>query len=220
MPGCNHNHHNSEKESDYWTKIATAGEYVASFVSDAYWLGTMLDTMVGFEEESSGALGLSYYGLSFGVTLALLSAGGASYSHMALNTLHQEAVSTLPSAGEFCCQDSLSTMEYCGQSSYPPISSQEVQKQPLLEDNLNKNIGLAWYQNLALVGDYISHVGDVAGPLIFVSELATRNQDSPQWQKITVQCAATLFGGVSSVAGVRTCRNSMLAQVQQLPCKS
>lgn len=66
-------------------------------------------------------------------------------------------------------------------------------------------------QKIALVGDFISHTGDIAGPLTFVASLATHGK-APRWGKGLAQLGATLFGGFSSVANVRTCANAMLGK--------
>jgi hypothetical protein len=64
-------------------------------------------------------------------------------------------------------------------------------------------------QKLALIGDYLSHIGEITGPLTFVADLVANNR-LPRWGKALVQCGATLFGAVASVANVRTCKNSMV----------
>lgn len=73
---------------------------------------------------------------------------------------------------------------------------------------IEQETSLTLLQRAALVGDFISHAGDIAGPITFVVDLAS--QYLPKYGKIISQCGATLFGMMSSVANVRTCQNSML----------
>lgn len=70
-------------------------------------------------------------------------------------------------------------------------------------------------EKLALFGDLISHTGDIAGPVTFVIDLATNNA-IPRWGKALVQCGATLFGCLSSLANVRTCKDAMLEKSEHI----
>lgn len=63
-------------------------------------------------------------------------------------------------------------------------------------------------QHVAVGGDSLSHVCDIASQITFVADLATKHNMSPP-AKIITQCAATLFSTVCSLATIRTCRNSM-----------
>lgn len=179
-----HSHDHGQNHADNWTNIAAAGEMVASFLSDSYWLGGLLDLATGLPEE---ALGLSYWGIGVGTVAALLSAGGAAYAHWMLNTVHQAADHT--------------------------VSDEELPVAAAAKDEnsnpLVPKVQLTGKQKLALTGDYISHVGDIAGPITFVANLATKN-GLPRWGKALIQCGATLYGGLASVANVRTCRDAML----------
>lgn len=82
-------------------------------------------------------------------------------------------------------------------------------------DHLNRHSmpPLTFWQKAALVGDFISHTGEVAGPITFVGDLVTKNT-LPRWGKAIIQVGATLFGGISSVAEVRTCKNAMIERNQ------
>lgn len=185
-----HSHAHDHKYADKWTNIATAGEATASFISDAYWLATLFDIVSNAGPET---LGLSFYGVGFGAIFAVLSASGAAYSHRTLNTHHQPKQSAKDSVAEYI--------------SIPGISIQTADS----EGSEHKHAHLTLSQKLALVGDFISHAGDIAGPLTFVINLATNNNLS-RMGKGLMQCGATLFGGIASIANVRTCREAMLAQ--------
>ncbi len=187
-------HAHDYKHADKWTNTATVGEATASFISDAYWLATLFDIVSNFEPDS---LGLSFYGVGFGAILALLSAGGAAYSHRTLNTLHQPERS-----------DEISIVEN-STAEYVPMPDMSIQTKNNMEHSENKHAHLTLLQKLALAGDFISHAGDIAGPLTFVINLATNNNLS-RFGKGLVQCGATLFGGIASIANVRTCKGAML----------
>lgn len=197
MSNCNHDH--SHQKADKWTNIATLGEATASFISDAYWLGSIFDVASGFTPEY---MGLSTHALGFGATLALLSAGGAAYSHRVLNKHHQ------PDSADG--EDK--TIDQCEKGQHSLITSSiNAQPQQQLVTSTHtqtKHSHLAWWQLLALCGDFISHTGDIAGPLTFVITLATSNSLA-RWKKGLAQCGTTLFGAVSTAANVRTCKDAM-----------
>ena len=216
MTNCSHHHH-SEDKADLWTNLATIGGGASGFVSDAYWLGTILDTFSGLAKANSTIIGLSYYAFAFGVTFALLSAGGSAYSHRYLNVFHQNRDHQHTDA---CCASDLDQMQYCGEAqsaidTKPLIADAETglgydESEDSSDVQTTQKSSLTRYQKLALVGDFISHAGEVAGPLIFVYELATAETSEAPFQKALVLCAATLYGGVSSVAGTRSCMNTMI----------
>ncbi len=189
MPQCDHGH--GSTHADKWTNIAAVGEGVSSFISDAYWLGSLFDIVTGLP---SAALGLSFYAIAFGTVSALLSATGAAYSHRILNTVHQP---NSPAATEG--------------SRAPILHSAPSVDAPLTESSPQQSHHrhLSWQQRLALTGDFVSHAGDIAGPLTFVVNLASHNT-MPRWGSALVQCVATLFGGLSAVANVRSCKDAML----------
>lgn len=189
--GHQHNHSHSEHHADKWTNIAAAGELAASFISDAYWLATLFDVASGLPDSY---IGLSVYGIGFGIVSACLSAGGAAYSHRVLNTIHQP--------------DNLSTENVENGKNIQAITEET----PLVTNHVK----LTTTQKLALIGDYISHVGDIAGPMTFVTNLATVHYKTPKWGRLVVQCGATLFGGIASVANVRSCKDAMLEKNQSL----
>lgn len=121
----------------------------------------------------SETIGLSIYGIGFGSLFAVLSASGAAYSHRTLNTHHQPKQSSTDFTEEY---DIL-----------PGISIQATDS----EVSAKKHTHLTSLQKLALVGDLISHAGDIAGPLTFVINLATNNNLS-RIGKGLIQCGATL----------------------------
>ena len=123
-------------------------------------------------------IGLSYAGLIFGAIMAVLSAAGAAYAHRALNKNHQS-----PAQAKKIHQDKCKKVA--------------LTRQPLTS-----------LQTLSLVGDFISHVGDLTGPIIFVINLATSNH-LPRWGKVLAQLIAFIFGSICSIANVRTCKNAM-----------
>lgn len=181
MGRCNHVH--QQTTADVWTKLATAGEATASFISDAYWLGGLIDLAAQLDD---AGYGLSWYGMGFGAAIALLTAAGSAYSHTALNLNHQH---------------------------HPAEHAEEDrEREPLLKSSQHERqhqaANITIPQKIALAGDFISHVGDIAGPITFVADIIAKDR-LPLWGKALIQCGATLFGGVASVANVRSCRNSM-----------
>lgn len=172
MPQCNHAH--SSSTADIWTKFSAGGEYIASFISDTYWMASLVDLIAGLSEASLGA---SWTGLIIGASTALLSAAGAAYSHAILNKNHQHA----------------DNQHDCNYQSIP--------------EKLEHH-HLTWKQKAALLGDWVSHTGDLAGPITFVTNLATNNRLS-RGAKLAVQGTATLFGATATYANVRTCAQNM-----------
>jgi len=189
-------HYHDPQRPDMWTNIAAGGEATASFISDAYWLATSFDVMFGCIIK---AFGLSFYGLSFGVVMALLSAGGAAYSHRTLNTHHQ----TRQSSEEPVDSEDREVQDPLNQMENNSLISDE---QP---DSSHEHPHLTAIQKLALIGDAISHTGDIAGPVTFVFNLAINNVLS-RFGRALLLCGASLFGAISAVANVRTCRDAMV----------
>lgn len=127
------------------------------------------------------ALGMSYVGMGIGFGLACLSSLGAAYCHRALNHTHQQPTTD------------------------PELATLTPRPATAIDDH-EKHLTLA--QKAALVGDFISHTTDIASPLTFVISLAGGNA-FPRWAKGVVYGASSLFGGFCSVAGVRTCKNTL-----------
>ena len=175
---CNHNH-----SADRWTKVSGLGEAVSSFVSDGYWLATLFDIATGF---TGTLLPISWWGLGVGIFGASLTAAGSTYSHWVLNTSHQD----------------------CEEESKPEESPLLTNTSSSGDLTAHLHPSLTIPQKLALFGDYISHTGDIAGPITFVADLATKNT-LPRWQQAVVHGGATLFGAICSIADVRTCKRNM-----------
>ena len=194
-----HSHGGHTPEADKWTNIAAGGEFIASLISDAYWLGNLFDLVAGF---SADAIGLSYYGIGSGVAIALLSAGGSAYCHRGVNTVLQESKeqNTDPHA------EPLTPSHGDAQNGYGSLNDHLV---PISAPPKKLN----WMQKFALVGDFISHTGDTAGPITFVVCLATRDS-MPLISKVLVQSSSSLFGAVCAVANVRACKNAMLEKAE------
>lgn len=127
------------------------------------------------------AFGVSYIGMGIGFGLACLSSLGAAYCHRALNHTHQQP-KTDPELATLTPRPAAAT------------------------DDHEKRLTVA--QKAALVGDFISHTTDIASPLTFVISLAGGTA-FPRWAKGVVYGASSLFGGLCSVAGVRTCKNAL-----------
>lgn len=180
---CDHHHH--EKKSDIWTKLsATSG--ISTYISDTYWFATLFDLTTGFE---GNLLPISWYALGFGFLIATLSAGGSTYCHWILNKNHQHV-------SEPKQESEASVLIEIKRDSKDEIHGH------------HHHHGLSFFQKAALVGDFISHTGEVAGPITFVVDLAAKN-NLPLWANIAKQSAATFFGVVTSVADVRTCYEEM-----------
>ena len=179
---CNHDH--IEKKSDIWTKL-NAASGISTYISDTYWLATLFDLSTGFEGDM---LPISWYALGFGLLIATLSAGGSTFCHWVLNKNHQHA----------------SDPEQANEES--KLINQNIEAHS--DEEHHHHHDLSFLQKAALVGDFISHTGEVAGPITFVVDLLARNS-LPKWANIAKQSGATLFGVITSVADVRTCYESM-----------
>ena len=177
---CKDHQQDASKTADKWTNLNAVGEFAASFIDNTYLLGSVFDACSGYEIE---LLGLSKYGLVFGVAMALVVAMGTSYAHRALN-LHLQSLS---SANE----------------KTTPLLSVNVDVQP-------PPTPLSILQYLALIGDGIGHTGEMTSPWLMMFNLATHNHASRP-AKILVTCGVTLFGMVTSFASVRACQTAMLA---------
>lgn len=190
MSGCRHAHH--QKKTDIWTKLAAVGEGTASLISDAYWIGGLIDLAAQLDEDGYG---LSWYGMGFGTALALITAAGSVYSHTMLNLNHQNEKNHHEEADHET--ESLINSH--------PEDHDHHQGQAHSHHHSGR---LTWLQRGALTADFISHAGDIAGPITFIAEIVAKER-LPWWGKGIIQCSATLFGGVSSIANVRACANSM-----------
>ncbi len=189
---CKHTH--LIKGADKWTKLGATGEAVASFISDAYWLGGLIDLIAQLDENS---VGLSWYGLGIGCALSFGLTVGSVYAHSVVNINHQEG--HIHQAYD----------EHLHGPQRPQINS-ATEDTPIMARLANQEEdSLTTMQKLALASDFISHIGDIAGPITFVAEIAAKDRMS-SWATALVQCGATLFGAAASVAGVRTCKNNML----------
>jgi hypothetical protein len=125
----------------------------------------------------------------------MLSAAGSAYSHSVLNINNQQDRTEKPEQQDDHDDES-------------PLLV-DIPKDEIMTSKKPVDVSLTWLQRLALVGDFISHTGDIAGPITFVGSLTTEKLALPFYAKPLTQCAATLFGAATSVANVRTCRNSM-----------
>lgn len=181
MSKCKHAHHNHGSTADIWTKFSAIGEGTASLISDAYWLGGLFDLATQLDDDG---FGLSWYGMGFGTAIALITSVGTAYSHSVLNLNHQP--------------------DNCAS-----VTRENSIQESQASDSLLNHPRLSALQKAALIGDFISHTGDIAGPITFVINLGAK-ETLPIWAKALVECGATLFGGLSSIANVRTCRHNML----------
>jgi hypothetical protein len=208
MAQCRHNH-TPIKKADGWTKVAMVGEAAASFVSDGYWMGGIIDLAFSLEDDG---LGLSWWGIGFGAGLSLVIAAGTAYSHTMLNIHHQD--------DEHAPQETSPLINDCNDHQHEHTHSDSGHEHNHDDDHhahqpAESDGRLRFLQKLALAGDFVSHTGDIAGPLTFVSKMIAKDR-LPIWGTVLVECGATLFGGVSSVANVRTCAKSMRVRNQQV----
>jgi hypothetical protein len=70
-------------------------------------------------------------------------------------------------------------------------------------------------QKAALCGDFISHTGDVCGPISAGVDAITKialKTTLPPWGNVLVQTGSTLVGAVTAVANVRSCKHAIMAQ--------
>ncbi len=169
-------------------------------------------------------IGLPLYAVIAGAVGAVLSAGGAAYCHNNLNT-HLQSVEGDHEKHDEATADPhgdclVSVVDNEGFDDdvidcYHPLSERNGVHEsevavPAQAAGQKSSASLSWVQWLALAGDGISHTGDMAGPITFVVNLATANSPLPPLGKGLVQLGATVFGGLSSVANVRACKNALI----------
>lgn len=163
---------------DIWTKFTLYSEVFTSYISDTYWFANVVDLAIANEVPVS-TIGVSWVGAGVGLALATMSSIGSSYCHYQVN------------------------LNFQNDNSANNISQAELT--PLFDKDNSK---LLWYQKLALLGDFVSHIGDYAGPITFVIQLATGDKN-PRFGKLITQCGATLFGAFASVSNLRVCSNNI-----------
>ncbi|MFZ2315343.1 MAG: hypothetical protein WAW86_06780 [Gammaproteobacteria bacterium] len=178
----------NETKADFLTKVSAFGEGCASLISGAVWVGEAIDTAFGFKDSGYG---LSWYGLGIGLGISLLTAAGSAYSHTILNVNNQ-------------------SKDHDEGYAYASIPQDEESLIGTPIETVKENVSLTLKQKAALVGDFISDTGNKAGPVTSLFKISTKDHHIPFWGKMVVLCGATLFGGVASIADVRTCKNSML----------
>jgi len=194
MHGHSNSHsHRHTHHADIWTNLAAAGELVTSLISDAYWLASVFDVVSGFKED---AIGVSYYALTFGAVAASLSAAGSSYCHRILNVTHQSKAVESNDASD-------NEVQHQG-------ASLQNERALISEDTplVPNEVPISNVQKLALLGDFISHTSNVAGPVTFVVNLASDGAMSRVGQAFA-QVIACAFGVVFSVANWRSCKNAV-----------
>ncbi len=188
-----------QKKADGLTIISAIGEGGASLINNWYWASSTFDTATGFKGD---ILPLSWMGLAIGFVLASLTATGASYSHMQLNKNHQKSSQSSHSSE---CDGHVS--EQTELLPAPEQQSATIQ-QHAAHDDVHASAGLAWWQYLALFGDFCCHTGNIAGAFIFLYAILSADR-APTWVTVAVQCTATFFAGVASIANVRTCHSNL-----------
>jgi len=196
MHGNRHTHSNN---ADIWTNIAAAGELVTNFISNAYWLASTFDVASGFQDD---AIGVSYYALIFGAVAATLSAAGSSYCHRKLNITHQSK-----------SDESNNANDNEAQHQCPSLQNEDTiarEKTPLVK----KKVEISTIQKFALLGDFISHTSNVAGPVTFVATIASNGSMNRAVNACT-QVVACVFGAIFSIANFRSCKN-VVDDVNQL----
>lgn len=220
--GHNHGHshdHSHAKKADIWIEAATYIEMLSSFLSLTYWLATFFDVVTGFDDD---IFNVSYYALGFGVSIALLSSAGATYCHRSMNISHQCKKHPHHSHGvshetsnhsNFFQSPALtnSTSSAISSSNHSLIDAPTSGTLELINETTpltTKDSSLTILQILALIGDFISHTGDTAGPLTFIVALATLG-NMPRWGNAITQSIATLFAAIGTVANVRACKNNL-----------
>lgn len=212
MP-CSHGHshgdHHAHEHADCWTNLATLGEGLSSFASDAYWLGMSFQLVANGSED---LIGLSYYAFAFGIVMALLSAGGAVFAHRALNQQNQNAkasnnltVQSNHRIEDACDHDQFqeTNLQTSTNTTITPLLLQEHMHAPEMT-----KVSLPFRYRLALLGDFISHAGDIAGPLTFVIHIAAGHTFSRSVE-LTIHGVTAFAGGLFSVANVRTCKRAL-----------
>lgn len=187
---CNHNHNTADR----WTNLATIGEGISSGASNFYWGISIADLISSLfiSEETPPALS---WGLGLSLTAFAL---GSMYAHRKLNIFHQHAHG----------------------HGHEPVEDQHECEHHEVEihhhhnsDERPKTLSLG--QKAALCADFISHTGDVCGPISAGVDAITKialKTTLPPWGNALVQTGSTLVGAVTAVANVRSCKHAIMAQ--------
>jgi hypothetical protein len=196
--GHGHSHSHGKTTADIWTMLAAAGELIPGVISNTFWIGGAIDLIGQLDEQ---ALGLSYYGMSFGAAASIIITISATYSHTVLNVNNQN--------DEKHDHDD------------EHDDDDDLEAQPLVNDTVKPDTSLTVGQQAALVGDFIAHTGETSGPIVMgadivIGALKPANTFLP---KVIVAGVATLFGAVASVADVRTCYTSMVERNEAIAKK-
>lgn len=191
---CAHSHNTADK----WTNLATMGEGISSGSSNFYWGISIANLISSFcsLEETPPAL---FWG--FGASLTIL-AFGSMYAHRKLNIYHQHTHAHA-NIDEHSVLDVEHAHGHHKIDIHSDLISSELPKAPL-------HAG----QKIALCADFISHTGDVCGPLTAGVDAMTKAMSVtlPLWGKALVQAGATLLGTATAVANVRSCKHAIIEQ--------
>lgn len=195
MPhGHSHGTHGENQSSDFWTKLSAGVNSVASYLSNTYWLYGCINALVASVQNLINAEdepSAEIYGSAvLAAVLALGVAAGDTYCHYQLNKSHE-------------------------------TTNSDIERQCL---NINGeqaegNAKLSLLQTLALIGDYVSHVGDIAAPLTFIAQLVADNKDlfdSPE-AALIINTILFVIGSLGSVADVRTCKRNLQEMNEKQP---
>jgi len=189
-------HPSNEHKADIWTNLAAFGEGISSGFSNFYW-GISLAELISslcISEETPPALS---WGLGIGFTAFAI---GSIYAHRKLNIFHQHG----HSHAEVSHGHSHGVNEgACGHSHGHGSSSME------------QNKGLRLVQKAALFADFISHTGDVCGPISAGFDGITKTilkTSLPPWGNATVQLVSVVIAAHTAVGNVRSCKHAIVAQ--------
>lgn len=196
MGQCSHNH-NHAKVADRWTQLSAMGEFGSSFISNAYWLGGLLDLATGMEQDFYA---LSKTGFWFGVCSGFLTAVGSAYCHKVLNVHHQQDKSRHYGSCEHSSRPANSeTSGLIGSGSVDSAGSGNEASR-----------GHTSLQKGMLSLDYLSHIGGFAGPFMMAFVLGTASLKYSRSVYLSVHLGFTVIGAITSYANIRTCAHAAL----------
>lgn len=132
-------------------------------------------------EPNDEILNLSYIAFGVGLAYAILPAAGSAYCHLVLNNTHSHSENTQQT---------------------PQIDT------PLLTTDTNENAKLNCFQSFMFGGDAAAHVSNNAAQTDFIYQLA-RNKNGSTLEKGLVFGGTLLFATTQSIAGIRTCYNTL-----------
>lgn len=181
----------------FFLGLGGLGELLSKAVSNGYWGVDLAHLIYEPKDENDPA----HYVIYAVAGVFALTAGGAAYLHWLLNGAHSHS-------GHDHKQKKASGPVSAPHSSinFQVLREGEGEVEPETKSGPTK---MQW---VALVTDYITHIGETSGPLTYGFDQLTASQgvQLPEWVRPVSILLLTLFSSLTAVADVRTCYHAMM----------